>query len=155
MIQRVQTLYLLSTVIISVIFLAGNIIEFTIDNESAVRITLAGVYDTVNGNNGEHTEKFLLFSAASALIPLVFLAAIFLYKQRIIQLKTILAGIFLVIIMIAVLVYISAGIIGNRNVEIILSVKMIFPPVMLLLAILAYRAVKKDERLVKSYERLR
>jgi hypothetical protein len=35
------------------------------------------------------------------------------------------------------------------------GVKMAFPPVILVLAIMSYRGIVKDERLLKSYDRLR
>lgn len=155
MIQRIQTLYLLLTIIISVLFLTGTIIGFSVNNEPAFEIKASGVYNTVNCNQAELSEKLIPLSAVSALIPLIFVTAIFLYKQRRIQNRAIITGIIVIIITIVLLSYVSAGIVTNNNAVIIPSIKMIYPPVMILLAVLASRAVQKDDRLVKSYDRLR
>lgn len=63
--------------------------------------------------------------------------------------------ILLIIVQVGVIAYYSYYIINNFNVEVDTGIKLIIPFFELLLSILAYRSIKKDEDLVRSYDRLR
>jgi amino acid transporter len=51
--------------------------------------------------------------------------------------------------------YYSYLIVRYYNAELIPGIKMFFPLIILVTALLAYRGISKDENLVKSYDRLR
>lgn len=95
------------------------------------------------------------FSLLIGLLAVVSLVALLLYKNRRIQMRVVLALILLSVIFFGLTVYYLFFVTGTYNAEIIPGLKMIVPPVVLLLAILSYRGIKKDENLVKSYDRLR
>ena len=88
-------------------------------------------------------------------ILLLSLAAIFFYRKRKLQMKLTLVVIALNIAFIAILLFYILTIINNNQAILVKGYKMFIPLVMLLFEILAYRGIRKDEALVKSYDRLR
>ena len=89
------------------------------------------------------------------LIPVLSLVAIFLFKTRRLQIKATLALIVLIILLIAIVVYYGIIVIQRHNAELVVGITMFVPLLMLIFTILAYRGIKKDEDLVRSYDRLR
>jgi hypothetical protein len=61
----------------------------------------------------------------------------------------------LVILMIAALGFYSFREIKIFNAKIIPGISMIYPLLILILCVLALRGISRDERLVKSYDRMR
>jgi uncharacterized membrane protein YidH (DUF202 family) len=52
-------------------------------------------------------------------------------------------------------IHVSFNIVSKFEARIIPGFKMILPILILIISILAYRGIKKDDQLVKSYDRLR
>jgi hypothetical protein len=94
-------------------------------------------------------------SIITILIPVISLTAIFLYKKRRLQMKLTIGVIFLDIVLLLYLILFAYLIINRYNVELVPFISMIIPPLVLILSILAYTRIKKDENLVRSYDRLR
>ena len=63
--------------------------------------------------------------------------------------------IILSVVLILVSVYYSYIVISRYNTSIVAGFKMAVPVVILILSVLAYRGIRKDDNLVKSYDRLR
>jgi hypothetical protein len=63
--------------------------------------------------------------------------------------------IILTIIFIAALIHVSFSIISKFDGTIIPGIKMLLPILIMVLSILAYMGIRKDDKLVKSYDRLR
>lgn len=155
MIQRIQTLYLFLTLIMSIIFLNGSVIVFTEGPKNILDVSSEGLSLTDNVG-GQATIWFLLsMTALVLLIIIVSLVALFLFKKRKLQLKMAAGLITLVLLLIiasvSYLIYIS----GIYSGEIRPGINMFILPIMLLTSWLAFRGIKKDEELVKSYDRLR
>jgi hypothetical protein len=66
-----------------------------------------------------------------------------------------LSGIFLSAGLIIISIYYSYSVINRFDTKIIPGFKMVLPVLVFLFTLLAYRGIKKDDRLVKSYDRLR
>ncbi len=150
MIQRIQSLYLLLTTIMSVLFLTGSIINFTENSNSTLNIDFSGIE-----RMSENVESIPLLSILLALIPLLSFLLIFLFKNRKLQMKVTAFLIFIIVVQIALLAWYSYYVMTNFNAEINPGAKLILPVVELILAYLAYRGIRKDEELVRSYDRLR
>ena len=138
MIQRIQTVYLLLTSVISgVLIFVFNLWEtikqeiFVVDLFSREAITLKVI-------------PFMFF--ASALLALI---AIFLFKNR--KLQFVFGRI---IILIGLLIYLSLNLSGEASVS-EKGIGMFLPVLAILFIVLANKAIKKDEDLVKSVDRLR
>ena len=118
---------------------------------------------------GDITYQFNIFGVKQVGIntfPLIILASIillvagisiFLYKNRQVQMKLGKLNILLLSVLLALMFYYSDSI-GNTigaDVKTNYQPAVIFPVVALILVFLANRAIKKDEDLVRSADRLR
>jgi len=150
MIQRIQTVYLSLTILISVLFLNGAFINFSDESGTVINFTLAGISGV-----SETSMKTLPVSLLIIIIPVLSLITIFLFKNRTLQLllcKVLLALISALVISLVLYSYIF---ISRYNTELVPGVKMAIPVIQFILSYLAYRGIKKDDDLVKSYDRLR
>ena len=155
MIQRIQTVYLLLTILTSGLFLTGSFLEFRNDTGELIKITFMGIYRSVGGNGFELTLKLIPMTVLILLIPLLSAVTVFLYKKRKLQLKAASVIIVIAIVLIILTVYYVFIVISRFKVDLVMTIKMFLPVVIMLFAILAFRAIKKDEDLVRSYDRLR
>jgi len=151
MIQRIQTLFLLAVVILSGLMMIGDLIIMDSGTGTLFYISFAGLGEV----GGELLQRLWPLSFIIGLVPVLALAAIFLYKNRPLQMRitmfilllslgTIILGAFYVIMF-------------DRKIEVtvIWKVKALFPLISAILAWLAYSAIRKDDLRVKSYDRLR
>lgn len=155
MIQRLQTLYLLLTTILSVIFLNGHIIKFNEGPKNVLDISSEGIR-IIDNIDGPATLFILLLITILVLIIAFFsLAIIFFYKKRKLQLK--MSGLLIILVCLLILgsafyyFFVTRQYAGGIR----LGINMLILPMMLLASYLAYRGIRKDEELVKSYDRLR
>jgi hypothetical protein len=155
MIQRVQSVYLLMTTLLSGLFLKGSILKFKNDAGDMININFIGICQTTGENGFDLIERLIPLSVLFILIPVVSIVAIFLFKTRRLQLKVTFTLIILAIVLIALAVYYGIAVIQRYHAELVPGIKMFIPLVILIFTILAYRRIKKDEDLVKSYDRLR
>jgi len=155
MIQRIQSLYLFLTTLLSLLFLNGSLLSFINKSGSALKITLSGIEQGTGGQGFELIDKLLPLSIIIILIPILSMIAIFIFKNRKIQMKVVLILIILSIVLIIALIHVSFRIISKFDATIIPGIKMILPILILVFSILAYMGIRKDDRLVKSYDRLR
>jgi hypothetical protein len=100
-------------------------------------------------------EKLFPISAIIFLIPLLSLVTIFFFKNRAVQIwfSKLLVGLISALILGSV--FYSYLIITKYNVQLIPGIKMVLPLFQLILSILTLRGIRKDDQLVKSYDRLR
>lgn len=94
------------------------------------------------------------------LILLILIAAIsfvtvFLFKNRKLQIKLSMVLLILSIVLLLAVATYAFLLSGKYNAQLQLRVNLIFPVLVLIFSILAHRGIKKDEELVKSYDRLR
>ena len=155
MIQRIQSVYLSLITLLSLLFLTGSFLTFTEKSGSLIRVAFNGIFRDNAGQNLELIEKLLPLSIIIILIPILSLIAIFIFKNRKIQMKVVLILIILSIVLIIALIHVSFRIISKFDATIIPGIKMILPVLILIISILAYRGIRKDDQLVKSYDRLR
>lgn len=155
MIQRIQSLYLLLVVILSVITLFSVQVEF-LGNEQAVQYLLSykGIHTTSVGVATPNLNVWSL-TALCVLMPLVALITIFLYKRRILQIRlsiinsVLFAGYY-------ALLFLYVWQIGTAlNADWHLGFATAFPLINIILTFLAIRSIGKDEALIKSLNRLR
>lgn len=144
MIQRIQTLYLLIAGAIS----GGLIFVFNLWTEKSEKVVFA--LDLISDPITIH--KTILFSfLISALLSVI---SIFLFKNR--QLQFVLGRLNMLInlYLLGVLIYVSQTVSGETSVS-EKGIGMFLPIVVVLLLVIANKAIKKDEDLVKSVDRLR
>jgi len=151
MIQRIQTVFLLAVVILSGLMLTGDLIIMDSGTGTLFNISLAGLGEV----GGRLLQRLWPLSFIIELVPVLALAAVFLYKKRSLQMR---------ITMFIMLLSLGTIILGafyvimfdrKIDVTVIWKVRALFPLISAILAWLAYRAIMKDDLRVKSYDRLR
>jgi hypothetical protein len=155
MIQRIQSVYFSLIAVISLLFLTGGILTFAEKAGSLIKVTFSGIFRISSGQTPELIEKLIPLSVIIILIPLISLITIFLFKNRKVQLRLALILIVLISVYIIALVHVSMSVISKFEASLVPEFMMILPLLILILSILAYRGIKNDDRLVKSYDRLR
>lgn len=151
MIQRIQTIFLLIIVVLSVLMLTGDLLVMDTGTGTLFTISFSGLGE----NGGETIQRLWPLTVILCLVPLLTLAAIFLYKKRALQMR---------ITMFVLLLSLGTIILGafyvimfdkKIDVSILWKLKAIFPLISAILAWLAYRSIMKDDLKVRSYDRLR
>lgn len=156
MLQRIQTLYLTIVLILSCLTLFSPVANlFNKEDLTFYEINYRGICLIENDSKTPVSSVWAL-TAISAIVPLVTLATIFCYKKRMLQIRL---SIFNLIIMIGYYVILFIYIwFATKNLPAShwnLKIVSAFPLVNIILTILAMRAIVRDEKLIKSLNRLR
>jgi len=157
MIQRIQTIFLALVVIIGILASFFPIISFT-DGEFTFVMNL---YKTVAAEDiSSILKKNMGVGALQGIVMVVALIAIFLFKNRGLQIKIGKLLILLIAFQIAAVVMYSDAIKSAMEKpveEVLVSFKAgaVLPVVSLICAYLAVHFIKKDDKLVRSADRLR
>ena len=144
MIQRIQSIYLLLAAILS----SGLIFVFNLWTEKSGKVLSAPELL----NESSILLKTILFAyIISALISVI---TIFQFKKR--QLQFVLGRVNMLVnfYLLGVLIYLSLTLSGETAVS-EKGIGMFIPIIVIVLVVLANKAIKKDEDLVKSVDRLR
>ncbi len=155
MIQRIQSLYLFLIAALSGFLVNGSVLNFVSKTGTEIKVTFIEVIKSTGGQGIEVIEKLLPFGILILSIPVISLITIFLYKNRKIQLRLTLVLIILTATLLVAYFHISLSVIGKFEAQFVPGFKMVLPVLMLIFSILAYRGIRKDDQLVKSYDRLR
>jgi hypothetical protein len=154
MIQRIQTIWLSAIALLTLSLFWGEIIQFTSDGATLFSIGFSGI--TKNGGGGtEIISRSIGLPLTMILLSFLAIAAIFLFKKIKLQKTVTLLIIAFSLCLLIMTAYYWYTISQKFNAVPVPGLKMTFPPVILVLAIMAYRGIVKDERLLKSYDRLR
>jgi len=143
------------TTILSGLFLSGNLFSLTPGEASELVMNFRGIYRIAGESNPVLIGRIIPFSLISCLIPLVALVSIFFFKKRNLQLKLTLALIILELLLVAAGAIDSFHFIRKFDASLSPAFRMFIPFLTLTLSILAYRGIRNDENLVRSYDRLR
>lgn len=157
MIQRIQTVWLLlATVVILGLFMFPylNYIDLV---GLGKKLFVTGEYSAVN-NESVKQNNFLLQTIATVVVALVPLAAIFQFKNRKFQLKLIYLSILLIVLMGTWMYFTSVSTLdlisqnfGANNI----GVGFFLLPIAIIFLAMAIGGIRKDEKLIKSADRLR
>ena len=154
MIQRIQTVYLLLVVVLLVATLFMPLLTLQIGQEF-FSMDASGVSSLVNQEAAALGTTWGLF-ALTAIIALVAMVTIFLYKNRIFQIRLCVFNALLMIgfyAYVAFLVWRWQGEVPEMQWQ--LKLGLAFPVIALILDYLAIRNIGADEALVRSLDRLR
>jgi hypothetical protein len=155
MIQRIQSVYLFLTTLLSILFLNGSFLSFINKTGVITKLTFKGIEEGSSTQGFRLIESLLPLSIVLLLIISVSLITIFFFKKRQVQLW--LSGLLIGLVSFLILGcgHSSYLIMTKYSSVIVPSIKIALPFLMLIFSILAYRGIRKDENLVKSYDRLR
>ncbi|MEP7170311.1 MAG: DUF4293 domain-containing protein [Bacteroidota bacterium] len=164
MIQRIQSLYLLVVVLLSVLLFFLPISTKIIPADPAKNISKEITYKTNVSGIEKYENRTLVSSSANFILlvlniggGIVATIIIFLYRKRMLQMKLTRLCILFVAAFIAADFYFSDALgkeLGSDYNTIYLSGSY-FPIIQIILLMMAVRAIKKDEELVRSADRIR
>ena len=141
MIQRIQSLWLLLAAI--TLFL---LFKFPFAGAKTQQGSLIELY----------AASSLMMFIVAILLGIASLVAIFLFKNRSSQKKLIWLGILLDIVLIVMMYYQMEGLKENTSLQgQTFKMGAIFPVLYIIFMIMAYSGIRRDEKLIKSVDRLR
>lgn len=150
MIQRVQSLYLLLAAVIQVLFATGTYFTFKV-NDVNWFVNGSGVFSANHGKESGDMKTFILGLG----IALLSVVSIFLFKKRKQQMKFARICGLLTFAEIVFLVISYSNTQDLTNDAIGFGFSTFLVPISTVLFFLAASAIKKDEDLVKSVDRIR
>ncbi|MDX2414778.1 MAG: DUF4293 domain-containing protein [Bacteroidales bacterium] len=154
MIQRIQTIYLALVAALSGILLYGNIVNLVGENGESYSLSYRGI-SLMHDGAAEIVEKSLPLTILLFALPLLFLISIFLFKNRKLQIRlTVFSTLLQAGALIMILYYVFFTV-NKLGASLLFNVKITFPLIGVILGYLAFRAILKDELLIKSYDRIR
>lgn len=136
MIQRIQSIYLFLAAVAAIAFL---FVPFGKLNMNGATVVI-------------QASLVIYFDILCGLITTVSIISIFLFKNRILQMKVITLAILLSVALIGLTIY---EIVTRQTNQYQFGPAVIIPLFVLIFNFLAYKGVKHDEQLVKSMDRLR
>jgi uncharacterized membrane protein len=155
MLQRIQSIYLLAASIVMFgLFLFPLAHNIFVDGK-LVNVTVTGVYEIVNGQD-KNIETFTALTAVTAIIALVPLAIIFMYKNRKQQIALCYSAILALIGYSFWMAQTVKKVVGEITLEYKnMGVGLFLTSLSIILIIFAFKAIQRDEKLVRSADRLR
>lgn len=155
MIQRLQSIYLLAASLVLFALFLFPVINNLLLNGHADSIMVHGVYEIINGVRTK-TSSFVWLSIATIIVALLPLAGIFLYKNR----KRQSSYCYIVVVLIIGYSFYLTETVKDFVGDLTLrtdnyGIGMILPSLAIVLIIFAIRGINKDEKLVRSADRLR
>ncbi len=152
MIQRVQSVYLLlaSAAVLLVHFFP--IAVLTTEPTGMFLFRYRGIYELIEGNEILKTATYYL--AILLLINiLISIITIFKYKNRKLQMRLCLINILLLLGSVGIIYYSAAF--SGLNASYKFKFVALLPLIAIILSFLAYKGIQKDEKLIKSIDRIR
>ncbi|MDB5285340.1 MAG: hypothetical protein JWR05_289 [Mucilaginibacter sp.] len=155
MLQRIQSIYLfLASLAIFALFLFPLVHNVYVDNKPTT-IMVTGTYQDVNGQQA-HIDHFVALTAVTGIAGIIPLIVLFLYKNRKQQIAFCYSAILLVIGYSFWIAQSSKAIVGDVTLQVNnFGIGMFLCPVAILLLLLAIKGIQRDEKLIKSADRLR
>ena len=118
-------------------------------------------YESFNVNTGTHDFQYVsgvsnvVYMVMNSLTAILSIAIILLYKNRILQMRLCGLSILFSCIFVGSVFYFSDDASAIVVAKVDYDIGMYFPLVQMILTFLAMRAIRKDEALIRSAERLR
>ncbi len=152
MLQRVQTLYLLGVFILIVLMFTGPIADFS-TGAGVLSMKHSGIFNSQGEKMQLSTWPLTLFFSLVAALSFL---NIFSYKKRVRQMRL---CIFLILVsfgMVGIMFYYTwvSGI-KFETTQTLYQWRFVIPPIAIVLLYLAFRGIRKDELMVKAYDRIR
>jgi hypothetical protein len=154
MIQRIQTLWLLFTAFAPLSLIHGGIVNFIDRSGVKFFVGFRGLYQ-ISGSDFEIMKESLALPITLLTVSVLSSVTIILFKFRKIQkVISLIIVAFSLCFLIMVLFYgYQAATVFNSSLA--FGFRMIIPLLMVFTSVMAYRGISKDDKLVKSYDRLR
>ena len=152
MIQRIQSIYLAVISILLSAMMFFPLAEILSNDKIVVFNAFSIVF-----LNGEVSYSFYLIlqGVVIALLSVTNLVAIFLYSNRKLQMMLCKLSVVFEILLCNLIFYNVVHSISSKTFDIQYSFPIVFPIIALILQLLAFWAIRKDDRLIRSVDRIR
>ncbi len=155
MLQRIQSIYLLfAALVIAALFVFPLVHDVFVDGQT-VTVKVTGVYNYANGQ-AQQVLSFIPLSIATAFVALIPVIIIFMYKNR---KKQIMLCYGAMVIILAFSYWVANTVknaIGGADLQMSnYGIGIILLSLAIVLIIFAQKSIQKDEKLVRSADRLR
>jgi hypothetical protein len=154
MIQRIQSIYLLGIIILMALCMYMPIAELSTPDGNLYQFTMKGFIE-LHGDAKVQVQSLISLQVSGYLMIGLALVTIFLYKARRLQMRLSIYSIVLQIGLGFIFLYIIKSVKNELGGSVYYHVNVLFPFIGAILAYLAFRAIKKDEETVKSFDRIR
>ena len=158
MIQRIQSLFLLLAIVALILLLVFPFATFY-SQTGIYELDIFGLKSITPGNTIPFVDWFFWpLTGVAAIVIILDLVALFSFTKRIRQINLTHGAVFLnILFVVALMFYYIPGVEEKTNTAVDYkgSLGIYLPLISLVFTLLAQRYVKKDERLVRSADRLR
>jgi hypothetical protein len=155
MLQRIQSIYLLFAALSLYALFLFPLVHNVYVNDKPVTIMVTGLFQDINGQR-IHTDFFIGLTVATAIVGLIPLILIFLYKNRKQQIALSYGAMVVIVAYSFWMAQATKGIMGVTQIDTHnWGIGLFLSSLSLLFFLLAISAIKRDEKLVKSADRLR
>ncbi|ASB50069.1 DUF4293 domain-containing protein [Alkalitalea saponilacus] len=151
MIQRIQTVYLLIALTLTAILFFVNMAELASVTDNYI-LTFKGVTDITTSETAINSLALTLLITVTTVVILV---SIFMFKNRILQIRICGLAIGLLIGISAMIYFVGKTSANELGAELAFKWPIIAPLISLIFIVMAMRAIGKDEALVRSLNRIR
>jgi len=148
MIQRIQTLYFLFALVLYVLMF---FMPYALMPEVSSELYVYGVVQTVNGISATELSLWPL-AVLCGLVILVTGITIFLFRNRTVQMRVSI-NLMIVMAVSSVFMWFNAYQLGPEH--IVYRLPSLFPALAIILTFMAWHGIRRDDRLVRSSDRLR
>jgi hypothetical protein len=157
MIQRIQTVYLAIAAIALAVAFFFPVMSFINQGQIWLEVYLKGFQDNSSPALGLNKLLLLPLQLLNAIVIVMAGVSIFLYKNRKMQMRVVRLGIVLILVVVALIFFYFGNILGKATSTIPdfnhTSIYLIL--VALVMFVMANRSIQKDDKLVRSADRLR
>lgn len=155
MIQRIQTVYLLIIVILSGFVFFSPVAELINKADNLIYLVDFKGISLIQPTGNTIESRIWALDFVSLVVPVLALITIFSYRKRVKQIRlTIINMIFMICFYIFMVLYLWSSC-QRLHADWHLQIVAVFPLVNLVLSYLAIGSIGKDEKLIKSLDRLR
>ncbi len=155
MLQRIQTIYLLAVVVLSGFIIFSPLAELinATDNLDYL-VKIDGIF-LVKATGNIIESRIWALASVTLVVPIIALITIFSYKNRVKQIRlSVINMLFMLCFYVFLVLYLWPACI-QLHTDWHLKIAAVFPLINIILTYLAIGAIGKDEKLVKSLDRLR
>jgi hypothetical protein len=154
MIQRIQSVYLAIATFLMVLLFSNPLAEIIISDS----LYLTQWHHKITATNHEMFATISTWpvTALLSVIMLIELITIFLYKNRQLQIRLCIYNLLLMVGLVGLIYFFTKStLISMDGKKSVLLWPVLCPLIAIILNFLAFKAIQKDEKLVKSYDRIR
>lgn len=155
MLQRVQTLYLLAIVVLSGFVIFSPLADLINKVDNLIYLVNFKGISLVQPTGNIIESRIWGLTSVSSVVPIIALITIFSFKNRVKQIRlSVINMIFMISFYIFMILYVWPAC-ERLHSDWHLRIVAVFPLIIIILNYLAIGAISKDEKLVKSLNRLR